>query len=114
MRALIGAVAQLGERRVRIAKVEGSIPFRSTNSLALLCAIRGDRRYSDRRPVPILLIDRLVFVIARTASHVLERTVGRMADHSPPRIRLISARNGSGVSSFFFWKACHSACRDGS
>lgn len=25
-----GAVAQLGERRVRIAKVEGSIPFRST------------------------------------------------------------------------------------
>src|SRR6188474_3785304 len=27
-----GAVAQLGERRVRNAKVEGSIPFRSTNS----------------------------------------------------------------------------------
>ncbi len=26
-----GAVAQLGERRVRNAKVEGSIPFRSTN-----------------------------------------------------------------------------------
>ena len=25
-----GAVAQLGERRVRNAKVEGSIPFRST------------------------------------------------------------------------------------
>src|SRR5579883_705825 len=32
-RALSGAVAQLGERRVRNAKVEGSIPFRSTNSL---------------------------------------------------------------------------------
>jgi hypothetical protein len=32
-RALIGAVAQLGERRVRNAKVEGSIPFRSTNPL---------------------------------------------------------------------------------
>src|SRR5882672_9534883 len=31
-RALHGAVAQLGERRVRNAKVEGSIPFRSTNS----------------------------------------------------------------------------------
>ena len=31
MRAHYGAVAQLGERRVRIAKVEGSIPFRSTN-----------------------------------------------------------------------------------
>jgi len=28
-----GAVAQLGERRVRNAKVEGSIPFRSTISL---------------------------------------------------------------------------------
>ncbi len=27
-----GAVAQLGERRVRNAKVEGSIPFRSTNT----------------------------------------------------------------------------------
>jgi hypothetical protein len=26
-----GAVAQLGERRVRNAKVEGSIPFRSTS-----------------------------------------------------------------------------------
>ena len=29
-RAVRGAVAQLGERRVRNAKVEGSIPFRST------------------------------------------------------------------------------------
>ena len=27
---ICGAVAQLGERRVRNAKVEGSIPFRST------------------------------------------------------------------------------------
>ena|GEM_PF-6791331 len=27
----VGAVAQLGERRVRNAKVEGSIPFRSTS-----------------------------------------------------------------------------------
>ena len=34
-RALRGAVAQLGERRVRNAKVEGSIPFRSTNPLFL-------------------------------------------------------------------------------
>jgi hypothetical protein len=33
-RALRGAVAQLGERRVRNAKVEGSIPFRSTTSLS--------------------------------------------------------------------------------
>ena len=31
LRPLDGAVAQLGERRVRNAKVEGSIPFRSTN-----------------------------------------------------------------------------------
>src|SRR6186713_2497569 len=30
-----GAVAQLGERRVRNAKVEGSIPFRSTISPGL-------------------------------------------------------------------------------
>ena len=29
--ALFGGVAQLGERRVRNAKVEGSIPFSSTN-----------------------------------------------------------------------------------
>ncbi len=31
--AIGGAVAQLGERRVRNAKVEGSIPFRSTSFL---------------------------------------------------------------------------------
>ena len=31
-----GAVAQLGERRVRNAKVEGSIPFRSTTLLETL------------------------------------------------------------------------------
>jgi hypothetical protein len=38
-RAVIdGAVAQLGERRVRNAKVEGSIPFRSTINSA-------DRRF---------------------------------------------------------------------
>ena len=43
MRALNGAVAQLGERRVRIAKVEGSIPFRSTNSIVRnsFCATDG-------------------------------------------------------------------------
>src|SRR5438552_18289897 len=35
-RALSGAVAQLGERRVRNAKVEGSIPFRSTELRALM------------------------------------------------------------------------------
>ena len=34
IRALRGDVAQLGERRVRNAKVEGSIPFVSTNSLS--------------------------------------------------------------------------------
>ena len=33
IRPLHGVVAQLGERRVRNAKVEGSIPFRSTNFL---------------------------------------------------------------------------------
>jgi hypothetical protein len=39
-RALSGAVAQLGERRVRNAKVEGSIPFRSTI-------------FPSRRPLPL-------------------------------------------------------------
>jgi predicted nucleic acid-binding protein len=42
-RALSGAVAQLGERRVRNAKVEGSIPFRSTtcySSPAFRAAVR--------------------------------------------------------------------------
>jgi hypothetical protein len=43
-RALRGAVAQLGERRVRNAKVEGSIPFRSTNPLFL-----DDPKWSPRR-----------------------------------------------------------------
>jgi len=44
-RALLGAVAQLGERRVRNAKVEGSIPFRSTNFLLFfrLFSPRGRR-----------------------------------------------------------------------
>jgi hypothetical protein len=31
---VLGGVAQLGERRVRNAKVEGSIPFSSTKSTA--------------------------------------------------------------------------------
>ena len=39
-RALRGAVAQLGERRVRNAKVEGSIPFRSTIHVSI--GIRED------------------------------------------------------------------------
>ena len=34
-----GAVARLGERRVRNAEVEGSIPFRSTNDLNELAAV---------------------------------------------------------------------------
>lgn len=32
MLRICGLVAQLGERCVRIAEVEGSIPFKSTNS----------------------------------------------------------------------------------
>ena len=35
-----GAVAQLGERCVRNAEVEGSIPFRSTNKINKLRAMR--------------------------------------------------------------------------
>jgi hypothetical protein len=38
----MGAVAQLGERRVRNAKVEGSIPFRSTKFFpSILSAVRA-------------------------------------------------------------------------
>ena len=40
-----GAVAQLGERRVRNAKVEGSIPFRSTKP-ASLCFVPARSRDS--------------------------------------------------------------------
>ena len=36
--SLLGGVAQLGERRVRNAKVEGSIPFRSTINSRLFAA----------------------------------------------------------------------------
>jgi hypothetical protein len=43
-----GAVAQLGERRVRNAKVEGSIPFRST-TLPLTLYICGARDVSAIR-----------------------------------------------------------------
>ena len=39
---VVGAVAQLGERRVRNAKVEGSIPFRSTT-----CSLPDQRRWLD-------------------------------------------------------------------
>src|SRR6185295_12474689 len=46
-----GAVAQLGERRVRNAKVEGSIPFRSTNSTGF--AEAALRRHYD---LPHLLV----------------------------------------------------------
>src|SRR6185369_5518754 len=53
-RALCGAVAQLGERRVRNAKVEGSIPFRSTISYFFedcpdACASRYRRVACGRR-----------------------------------------------------------------
>ena len=46
-RAFRGAVAQLGERRVRNAKVEGSIPFRSTN-LPRVRAVARPRSSVDR------------------------------------------------------------------
>jgi integrase len=36
-----GAVAQLGERRVRNAKVEGSIPFRSISPLSISADLKG-------------------------------------------------------------------------
>src|SRR6185437_15056365 len=43
-RAFRGAVAQLGERRVRNAKVEGSIPFRSTIYSRLAAVSRVHQR----------------------------------------------------------------------
>jgi hypothetical protein len=48
-----GDVAQLGERRVRNAKVEGSIPFVSTNELGglglrlTLCHLQRERPVQD-------------------------------------------------------------------
>ena len=43
-----GAVAQLGERRVRNAKVEGSIPFRSTSHLSMpFIRVHSGRRESS-------------------------------------------------------------------
>jgi hypothetical protein len=47
-----GAVAQLGERRVRNAKVEGSIPFRSTISTVLRAVAGAIPR------VPVAQLDR--------------------------------------------------------
>ena len=47
-RALRGAVAQLGERRVRNAKVEGSIPFRSTIKPPFSAAWAADDRRKAR------------------------------------------------------------------
>ena len=48
----IGAVAQLGERRVRNAEVEGSIPFRSTKGLSLR-EIGSNQAVAQFRIVPI-------------------------------------------------------------
>lgn len=43
-----GAVAQLGERYVRIVEVEGSIPFRSTIFPGVLAAARGNASPEER------------------------------------------------------------------
>ena len=45
--AFRGAVAQLGERRVRNAKVEGSIPFRSTIPFPFRGAPQADELTDD-------------------------------------------------------------------
>ena len=52
-----GAVAQLGERRVRIAKVRGSIPLRSTTiSTAPSGAVFFARRSGGHRPVTAIAV----------------------------------------------------------
>jgi hypothetical protein len=48
--ARLGAVAQLGERRVRNAKVEGSIPFRST--ISSVCRAGRVRDLHDASRLP--------------------------------------------------------------
>ena len=56
-----GAVAQLGERRVRNAEVEGSIPFRSIGFLeSSACGrfSRGLAAHTDVSPVPFTDKDR--------------------------------------------------------
>ena len=42
------SVAQLGERCVRIAEVEGSIPFESTNLRKITAEIGGDFSFDHR------------------------------------------------------------------
>ena len=44
-----GAVAQLGERRVRNAKVEGSIPFRSTTETPMRAAFLKPIEFKPQR-----------------------------------------------------------------
>ena len=54
--AFRGAVAQLGERRVRNAKVEGSIPFRSTTSFLSLAACMIDVEHSRTIDLPAAVV----------------------------------------------------------
>ena len=60
---LDGAVAQLGERRVRNAKVEGSIPFRSTifSSFAIPCltAASSKRKWHPLPKAPVDALEKL-------------------------------------------------------
>ena len=62
MRRLRGAVAQLVERRVRNAKVRGSIPLRSTTSFLTLhagfCPRAGRATIPVRIHAPVAQLDR--------------------------------------------------------
>jgi hypothetical protein len=86
-----GDVAQLGERRVRNAKVEGSIPFVSTNRhggpglrLALfICAAKAHlRAHAKTQPLAHHLAD--VFALQELAFEFLQLGAERIAgrDHA--------------------------------
>ena len=51
-----GLVAQLGERCVRIAEVEGSIPFESTNLRKITAEIGGDFSFDHRNTTDGFLV----------------------------------------------------------
>jgi hypothetical protein len=72
---LYGAVAQLGERCVRNAEVEGSIPFRSTNKSldkSISCEIVGsDLRVNQPAAVSAEFLEARRFASIRLSSRWL-------------------------------------------
>jgi hypothetical protein len=87
-----GAVAQLGERRVRNAKVEGSIPFRSTNFLPFraLTVARRTPSVKSRRRIPRRWLSVSFFGVS-TWQHEENREVAY--DVALPRVACVGRQN---------------------